>query len=68
MNINRPLLIDFLLHKYKGCEFVCGETYESLTWMPVNTQPKPTLQECISGIADYEANFKSYEYGKLRFY
>jgi hypothetical protein len=57
---------DTLRAKYKGCEYVCGETYESLLWMESNTTPKPTEEQLKLDIADYEANRAKYDYVYLR--
>ena len=51
--------------KYSGCEYVCGETYESLQWFCVD-QPKPTEEQLIADIADYQANASIYDYKILR--
>ncbi len=60
------ILQDFLSHKYSDCEFVCGESYESIIWMDGNPLPQPSLQEVIDGIEDYKKNYNTYEYRSLR--
>jgi hypothetical protein len=68
MNNFGSIFQDFLRCKYKGSEYVCGETYESLIWMEKNVLPKPSLEECISGIAEYQSKKSLYDYAVLRAY
>lgn len=55
------IIQDVLRAKYKGCEYVCGETYESLQWLDKNVE-KPTEEQLKLDIADYEANRLKYDY------
>lgn len=56
---------DALRVKYKGSEYVCGETYESLQWLDT-VVPKPTEEQLLLDIEDYKANRQTYEYDNLR--
>jgi len=60
------VLQDILRAKYKGCQYVCGETYESLVWMESNTVAKPTYEQLLLDKQDYEANQTFYNYEILR--
>ncbi len=66
MNHFGSVLHGFLQCKYQGCEYASGETYESIVWMDGNPVPKPTLEEVISGLEDYEAQYEKYQYKNLR--
>lgn len=59
------IIHDVLRYKYKGCQYLTGETYESLQWLDTNTA-KPTEAQLLLDIADYTANASKYNYTRLR--
>ncbi len=51
--------------KENKCEYVCGETYESLQWL-CEKCPKPTLEELENAYQNYKLDYIKSEYKRNR--